>query len=1133
MKLSFVILSLILLTLNVLHARPSTAQNIERTVVAINQEPTSLKQVFAQIERQTPFRFAYIEAQVGAYTKLVVPGGRRLLPELLNNLLAQTKLDYRLKGNTIVVLENTQKPVTPVEKAAHTLSGVVRNESNDPLEGVSVSVKGTQAGTVTTRDGLFTLEVHTGDLLVFSRIGYMPREVVVGSQTMIEVTLTALEGRMDEVVVVGYGSQKRLNMTGAVASVQMDKVLGDRPVTNMALALQGAIPGLTISGGANPGASKKINIRGMTSINGGGPLILVDNVVTNNLDLINPEDIETVSVLKDASSAAIYGARGAFGVIIITTKRGKKNQKIQLSYSNNFAFEKVTNLPEKASPLQTLQGYKDMGYTTYWSGQNVAKWYDLIVDYNKDPSTYPASGWTEDGGYRYFLKDNHEFERMLAPYGFKQIHNVSALGGGENISYRVSLGSTGENGILITDKDHYKRTTVSSYVNANITKWLSSSLDFKFANGVRTMPKQAGEQGLWNTQRPSYYPADSLPFNGAPYPVNTGATIIRNSAPETWIDRNTRIFSHTQLSPFKGFNAIFEYTYESGFQQDNYYNTLYWMQRGVENAIDPSDQSTTYYMDKYNMSYKAINAYFNYERTMGVHTFKFTGGYNQEQNNADGLWAKNFFMISNELPSISGGTGVIQAKDRFSDYTLQGGFYRLNYSYKDKYLFEANGRYDGSSKFPPGHRFGFFPSVSAGWNIAKEAFMQPLLPVITSLKLRASYGALGNQSIDNYQFYPVMSPYKPNWIYNGAQPVSLNSPGLIRKDFTWEKVNTLDIGVDYALLNNRLAGAFDWYRRNTIGMLAPGLDFPAVVGAAAPQQNAADLKTEGWEFNLQWNDRIGEWKYGLGLNLFDARSFITRFRNDNKVLGNYADGHSNYYEGMEIGDIWGYVSDGFYTADDFNANGTLKDGVVSIQGVLSREGDMKYKNLMDDASSTNQINVGTNTLANPGDRKIIGNNTARYNYGVNGFLGWKNIDLSFILQGVGKRDVWIGGDLMFPHAGKFSTFYTYQLNYWTPSNKDAYYARLYTDAGEATGSNQRIQTKFLQNAAYLRVKNITLSYTLPQALVSRAAIRGAKLFISGENIFTFSRLIPGVDPELLSWQYPQSKIYSFGVNVNL
>ncbi|HMR84247.1 MAG TPA: SusC/RagA family TonB-linked outer membrane protein, partial [Niabella sp.] len=575
----------------------------------------------------------------------------------------------------------------------------------------------------------------------------------------------------------------------------------------------------------------------------------------------------------------------------------------------------------------------------------------------------------------------------------------------------------------------------------------------------------------------------------------------------------------------------FEYTYQHSDANNNRYNNYFELHQGLQDAINPSDQNTQYYVQKTLNDYTSINVYANYNLKIGnAHNIAAVAGYNQEESSYELQWSRAFNMISNELPFLGGASGATppETGDDFDRFTLRGAFGRITYNYLQKYFLEANSRYDLSSKFPADYRGGFFPSVSAGWNIAKEQFAKNLTAVVQTFKLRGSLGELGNQNVSNYGFLPTMAPYDAVWIYGGVTPKTLKTPGMVRANYTWEKVRTLNGGIDIGILKNRLTTSFDIYKRLTLGMLAPGMDFPAVAGAAAPYQNAADLKTNGWEVTVNWTDKVADFIYGLGFNLYDSRTFITKYRNENKVLG------SGFYEGQEIGEIWGYVTDGFYTAGDFNENGTLKEGVVSINGVISHEGDIKYKNLRDGEGSVNRIDQGQNTAGDSGDRTIIGNNTSRYNYGINGFASWKGIGLSFILQGVAKRDAWIGGDIMFPHAGQFSTFYSHQLDYWTPTNTDAYYGRIYMNAQESShGANQRVQTKFLQNAAYMRVKNITLSYSLPTQLISRAHLRNVKVFYSGENLFTFSKLIKGIDPESLTWEYPHYITHSFGISIGL
>ena len=404
------------------------------------------------------------------------------------------------------------------------------------------------------------------------------------------------------------------------------------------------------------------------------------------------------------------------------------------------------------------------------------------------------------------------------------------------------------------------------------------------------------------------------------------------------------------------------------------------------------------------------------------------------------------------------------------------------------------------------------------------------------MKLRGSYGTLGNQNIDAYSYYPTMEIENAAWLFGGNVPKTLKAPGMIRANFTWEKVESINGGLDFGVLRNRLTGTFDIYRRNTIGMLGPSEEFPAVAGATAPLQNAADLKTKGWELSVSWRDRVGKVNYGLTFNLYDSRSYITRYKNETGLFydRNEAQDEKRYRVGMEIGEIWGYVTDGFYTADDFMETGALKDGVVSINGVTSHVGDIKYKNLRDDEKSVNVIDTGDNTAENPGDRKIIGNSRARLQYALNGYVDWKGFGFSFLLQGVGKRDAWIGGDITFPMSSQFSTVYKHQVEQiWTEDNPNAFYGRIYENAGSSQGANQRISDKFLYNAAYLRVKNITLSYTIPDRFLRAVYLKNLKAFVSAENLLTFDHLPAGIDPENLGWKYPFSRTISFGINFNL
>lgn len=1111
---------------------------IQAQRVNLTRQNVKLGDVFEEVEKQTKLSIGFSESAIDKNRLVSVDIKDKPVDQAMTLILKGSGVTFSIKGKQILIIpaSNTQ------QKEKKTLSGTVTDELGEPVIGANVVEKGTTNGTVTDIDGNFSLEITDNSVLQVSYIGYLANEIAIHNQKQVKIILKEDTQRLDEVVVVGFGTQKKANLTGAVGQVQMDKVLGDRPVTSLGSALQGAIPGFTASSAAAPGGENKWNIRGLESITGGSPLILVDNVVFNDLNLLNPADIESVSVLKDASSAAIYGARASFGVILITTKKGAKNETLTINYNNNFAVSKVINTPELASPMDFIRTIQEGGYTSLWSGQNIDTYMGLLSEYNANPSAYPK-GWTDVNGTKYFLRENPIMTEMFEQ-AWKQTHNISAQGGSEKIKYRLSLGYTDEDGILLTDKDAFTRTNVMGYVSGDITSWLTTSLDISYNNGNKKYPftdESSQLANLWKTSLPSYHPMGSLPYgpDGEEYEVATSSNIIRAVDVKRTVTDNTRILSRSVLKPFEGFEAVLEYSFQASFQDIESYANSFKMHQGLTESLLPSTSTTPFTQERKTTKYTTINAFATYNKTFNeAHTISALAGFNQEKSDYRYLYSQAYNMISNELPSLGGSDGVTppKTKDDYTQYGLRSGFFRASYNYLQRYFIELNGRYDLSSKFPKDYRGGFFPSVSAGWSLVNEAFMQGTTSVLSALKLRGSFGTLGNQNIEAYSYYPSMEVSNADWLFGNNIPKTLGAPGMVRANFTWEKVESLNGGLDFGFLNNRLTGSFDIYRRNTIGMLGPSEEFPAVAGAKAPLQNAADLKSSGWELSLSWRDRIGKVDYGMAFNIYDSRSYITRYKNETGLFydRNEAQEAKRYRIGMEIGEIWGYVTDGFYTADDFTENGTLKEGVVRINGVTSHVGDIKYKNLRDGEKSVNVIDTGDNTAENPGDRKIIGNSRARYQYGLNGFANWNGFGFSFILQGVGKRDAWIGGDMTFPMSGQYSTIYKHQVGkIWTEDNPNAFYGRIYENGGSSQAANQRISDKFLYNAAYLRIKNLTLSYTVPDKYLQAIRVKNLKAFVSGENLFTFDHLPTGIDPENLGWNYPYSRTISFGINFNL
>ena len=1065
-----------------------------------------------------------------------------------NNALADSYLTSKNEVTTTV--QQTKK-----------ITGNVTNTAGEPIIGATVLEKGnTTNGTITDIDGNFTINLPANATLSISYIGYITQEIQVGYQTSFKVVLKDDTKTLDEIIVVGYGSQKKANLTGAVSSVKMDEALGDRPLLNAADALQGAVPGLFVSNGGNaPGTSKSFQIRGAYSLgvkNSDGtygntikPLVLIDNV-EGDIDMINPEDIESINVLKDAASAAIYGSRAAGGVILVTTKRPKGASRFELNYNNNFAFGKAVNLPKQAPLMDYLQAYLDCGYSdAYWSlgSPSVSKWMEYLTAYQKDPSSFNTVGdgiYVDESGVPYYLNEKDLYKNFMET-SFQMTHNISASGGTDKLRYRISGGYNSNDGVLISDRDKFERMNVNSFISADVTKWFTQEITMSYAHSLQTSP--GGMGGVYNTRLVSYYPEGELPASvntlaDEDLPLFTPRNQILYSNPVNNKNDNPRIFLKSILKPLKGLEAVFEYTFDKNIYDYHWYTGQYdytTIQGGSSKSFVDD------YLRKYKQhtNYNSINVYATYNKDFGNHHFKVMAGFNQESSYQETLDTYSYNQAVLDVPAMSSGTGTIKATDSYSEYAIRGGFFRVNYNYLDKYLLEVNGRYDGSSKFPKSSRFGFFPSVSAGWQIAQERFMNSTRHWLDGLKLRASYGVIGNQNINPYTFTPSMSVNNKatSWIIDDTYVTSISSlPALVSQNFTWEKVGTINVGLDVNLFNNRLSGVFEWYQRNTNGMLAPGVQLPAVVGASAPYQNTADMRTRGWELSLNWRDQIGKVGYRIGFNLSDYKSEIIKY-DDNaatKLL-------SSYYPGQTLGEIWGYVVDGYYTVDDFvdTSSWQLKEGVTSINGYNVRPGDVKFKNLRDDDTSTNVITSGDNTFDNPGDRKVIGNTTPRYQYGINLGMNYAGFDLNVILQGTGKRDYWISNVLTFPMNGdNFVPLFEGLSDYWMPKDPDngdwsavnpnAKYPRIYGNRGNS-GSNLRQSDKYLSDASYLRIKNITLSYKLPKKWVNQIFLNQMKAFVSIENVATFTSLPSGIDPERIEWNYPAFRTVSFGVNITL
>lgn len=1019
-------------------------------------------------------------------------------------------------------------------------NGVVTDTTGETVIGASVVVKGTTNGTITGLDGDFSLSgVTKGSILVVSFVGYQNTEVKWNGQPL-TIVLKEDTKVLDEVVVVGYGTQKKANLSGAVAAVD-GKVLQDRPITNIGQGLQGVVPNLniTMNNGGAPGATSSFNIRGNTSLNGGSPLVLVDNVQMD-ANLVNPDDIESISVLKDAASASIYGARAAYGVILITTKKGKKSDKPTVSLSATGYWQSPALTFHNVNSMQYLtmmdEAYQNDGGGGHYFKSQV---YQYAEDYFNGKYDSPVFFDTAYDTYKYGYCGNTDWWDELYKTSFSQIYTANISGGNDRTTYYASVSMNDQGGILKAGDDKYNKYNANVNISSNITKWLNVSAkiahtytDELHPTGGTTAMNSTAYSGL--SSYSGMMKGDLSPLMPVKHPdghyagqgsYTNPVAIMEQGGNAQYKQNDLWMTGAVKITPIKGLVINADYTWNfygksSNQHVQNFYD--YTAVPGTENYYpwtNPSSVTVTNNDDYYN----AFNAFAEYTFSLKEkHNFKVMVGYNQENKHKKYHYAGRKNLIDSSNPSLNLAYGDMAMNGSETHWSVNGFFARINYDYKGKYLLELNGRYDGSSKFPHGDRYAFFPSASVAWRVSEEKFWEPIRGWFDNFKLRASYGSLGNQALDESRYgnFPYLATYGINTEYgallNGTRPVAVSVPGLVSASFTWETVNQIDFGFDASFFGGRLNTSFDWYRRNTKDMLTAGQALPAVLGTSVPQENAADMKTVGWEVSLEWNDRLSNgFGYHIKGVLSDYQASITKFSNPTKLLG-------THYVGEKLNEIWGYVSNGLFQSDE--------DAKAADQSYLSGgswgAGDVKYEDLNNDG----KIDIGKNTLDDSGDRKIIGNSTPRYSYGITAGFDYKGFDFEMFWQGIGKRDYWLGGSQFWGFTDEWCTPLTSSLDYWTEDNRDAYFPRLHHYG--VNGGNHQVSTRYLQNAAYLRLKNVVLGYTIPRSITEKVKISRLRVFVQGENLLTFTPLIDSYDPETLNnMTYPINKKISVGLNL--
>jgi TonB-linked SusC/RagA family outer membrane protein len=1030
------------------------------------------------------------------------------------------------------------------QETGGSVSGIVRNEQGDPVSGISVIATnlktGLTAGAQTDSTGLFhfpKLPVGGRYSFSFSGIGFQPQTLSgytlnSGALTSILVRMKQQDNALNEVVVVGYGTQRRADVTGAVSQVS-GEVLNNRSIPNITQGLEGAIPGLNLTMmDGKPIQSPTYNVRGTTSIGegGGSSLVLIDGI-EGDPSLLNPNDIASVTVLKDASSSAIYGARAAFGVILITTKVPKKGRST-LTYSSNYAIKSPTTVPKIVSNGYEYASMFDSAWSA-WNNyaetpQNINKTQPFSQAYlneyaivNANPSQPKVQ--VQNGNYVYY--GNTNWYKLLYKNNLGAIdQNLSMSGGSEKATFYITGRYYGQDGLFRYNSDNYHMYNLTAKGSVDVTDWLTVNDALYFSSRYYHNPENVGEPGgIWRNMADEGHPSSML--------LNPDGSLTYSAAytvGDYYYDKNGLNFNDTYIKNTASFTAKLLHNkiqIKGDFTFENTDSNVKEIQVQVPYSAGPGQttqfvgQSTNDIRDNYNTtSYIATNVYGQYETKFGEdHRFKALLGYNYEQSTFNALNSERNGLVYSDATDISLAEGPnVTTQGGYEKWAILGGFSRLNYSYKDRYLVEFDGRYDGSSKFPSNQRYAFFPSGSAGWRISKEAFWHVDPSAVSDLKIRGSYGSLGNGSISSYLYQENFVIQEAKFIINGARPEITSQPQVLPNGLTWETITTKDLGIDASFLSNKLSFTGDVYDRMSNNMFTVGPTLPDVFGANVPFGNYANMDTKGWEASLAWRDEFKvagkPLHYNVGFWMSDYMSKVTQYNNATKSLADV------YYTGMHVGEIWGYVNDKYWTAQNVAQAYTL---MPTFQASTSNQwlpGDIKYK----DIHNLGVINNGDNTATNPGDMKVIGNSTPRYAFGFRLGADWNNFFVNAFLQGIGEQKWWPGpnNDAFW---GQYNRPYDYLLQYqlgkiWEPNNPNAYFPRYrgYVAQNGTTGELVNPQTRYLQNAAYIRLKSLQIGYNLPAGLIRRTGFTSARFYITGENLWSWSpmyKLTRNIDPE--------------------
>ena len=1049
---------------------------------------------------------------------------------------------------TAAVSESGLLPATAAQQQP--VKGTIVDVNGNPIPGASVMIPGTTTGTVTLVDGTFSLNIAEGTTVEVGCLGYTT--VKVNAKNGMKIVLKE-DALMLSDVVVGYGTQKKANLTGAVATVDVNKTLEARSTADLGKALQGAVPGLTVLNTSGKiGAEPTVVIRGVGTLSNSAtstPLYVVDGVPIDNISYLNTQDIESISVLKDASSSSIYGTRAAFGVVLITTKSAKTTEHIQVNYTNNFGWSQATTLPDYPTVLEQIYALNQVNHRYGLDSELFGMYLD------RDAYIKAAEAWQNKHGGKSGYREMVEGDDYIPGVGYvadwdvagimfnnaapSQNHTISVQGNVGKTNYYMSFGYDKEQGLMNFNPDKLKKYNATVNVTTQVNDWIQIGARVNYVNkdyeDCTDALRQGSYQYLWRWG--SFFGPWGYFSNGL---TGRNAISYRTQAGEGWTKTdNLRIGGFTKINIVKGLTLNADFTYLQNNMRYKQVNLPVHMMNTWSITPSETTMSTTTYIDarrSYTRGYNT-NIYGNYEFSIaGKHNFNIMAGFNADESEYEYLRGTYNNILDTNLPEISL-TFDSENKNIFghnhSETGSAGFFGRINYNYKDRILLELNGRYDGSSKFPENNRWAFFPSASAGWRISEEPFFAPVKSVVNNAKIRASYGEIGNQEVGSNMYIATIARQgsNVNWLGTGSiKKDTFGMPKMVSSTLSWETLATTNFGIDLGFLNGELNATFDWFQRDTKNMLAPGQTMPQVLGASAAYENAGTLRSRGWEITIDWHHNFNGANVYAIANLADYKTVIKEWNNDSMLL------NSNY-SGKRYGDIWGFETDRYFEASDFVGKDE-KGNYIPAEGVASQvklqtgkfiygPGDIKFV----DQNGDNEINGGKGTVDDHGDLVVIGNTEPRYQYSLRIGGDWKGFDLDLYFQGVGKRSMWTQSAFVMPFMRGADALYKSQTSYITNEDaekgiidQNATYPRL-TQGGAAKGTvsvlengstNFYPQSKYLVNMAYLRLKNITIGYTLPAQLTQKVKISKVRVYGSIYNAFDIIDHTKkyGIDPEM-------------------